>query len=92
MLSFRHTWVFRKHKLLVIALLCYAGKAQPIRKTLTTSLQSCAAAISNGTEMTVYFMADDEGGISDEDFHGAVQEHKISTLQGNNQHPARAQN
>jgi hypothetical protein len=42
--------------------------------------------------MTVYFMADDEGGISDEDFHGAVQEHKISTLQGNNQHPARAQN
>jgi hypothetical protein len=23
---------------------------------------------------------------------GAVQEHKISTLQGNNQHPARAQN
>jgi hypothetical protein len=26
-------------------------------------------------------MADDEGGMSDEDFHDAVQEHKISMLQ-----------
>jgi hypothetical protein len=32
MLSFRHTWVFRKHKLLVIALLCYADRR--LRSTL----------------------------------------------------------
>jgi hypothetical protein len=31
--------------------------------------------------MPVSFMADDKGGITDEDFHDAVQEHKINILQ-----------
>jgi hypothetical protein len=31
--------------------------------------------------MPVYFMAGDKGGITDEDFHDAVQEHKINILQ-----------
>jgi hypothetical protein len=31
--------------------------------------------------MPMSFMAGDKGGITDEDFHDAVQEHKINILQ-----------